>query len=650
MKDIVVGVSSSNVEGLVTYKGQVYFVADDTKAGKELWSSDGSSSGTTLLVDIHPGPISAWPQQLTVYKEWLYFSADHGGVGCGADLQQLCGRELWKTDGVASRTHRFIDVATGAPSGDPKDLIIYNNLLYFSAFDVLHGRELWVTDGETPAGNGFPNAHIVVDIYPGVGNANPSEIIVFNRQLYFAATDGLHGTELWKSDGTAIGTSLVKDINPGAASSYPASLALYGCLLYFAALKPAYGVELWRSNGYSEGTALLKDIFESSYSSNPSGLFLFNNILFFSATDNIYGNELWRTDGTIDGTFLFKDLNTGSPDSDPAYFHFFSSRLFFVAKSESTGLELYTSDGTIDGTFLLSEIFPGPEQGLTTPIASARGKLFFGGKDINHGIELYSTQICGIGEFGSLDGPGCSPCPFGEYSDSMEALECSKWTDCAPGTHISFTGNSTNDRLCTSCRDGMSSTTVNAKCCHAWTICSSSEYEVQKPSKQSDRLCMPCPSGTFTLQNNGRKCLSIFDHMCNSSFQSINWKMRKFCDDIFNTTSYSNSSPVFSQQPSDTIIFDQAFVVFISFVALFGSAMSFLFMACILTHHNLCQQSTLFHRQKHSSSRRLPSQAVAQNESWDHVINTFLSRPQQESVGAPQFKRKVTPSKRPPHT
>jgi ELWxxDGT repeat protein len=46
------------------------------------------------------------------------------------------------------------------------------------------------------------------------------------QRLFFAATDGTHGVELWKSNGTGTGTGtvMVKDINPGKYSSYPTYL------------------------------------------------------------------------------------------------------------------------------------------------------------------------------------------------------------------------------------------------------------------------------------------------------------------------------------------------------------------------------------------------------------------------------------------
>jgi ELWxxDGT repeat protein len=60
---------------------------------------------------------------------------------------------------------------------------------------------------------------MVADIFPGASSSFPSHMPNVNGELYFSANDGVHGTELWKSDGTAAGTVMVKDIDPGVNSS-----------------------------------------------------------------------------------------------------------------------------------------------------------------------------------------------------------------------------------------------------------------------------------------------------------------------------------------------------------------------------------------------------------------------------------------------
>jgi ELWxxDGT repeat protein len=72
-------------------------------------------------------------------------------------------------------------------------------------------------------------------------------LAVVNGTLFFRATDGVNGRELWKSDGTADGTVLVRDINPGSAS---ADIGIGGGLnvdgkLFFAADDGFHGRELW---------------------------------------------------------------------------------------------------------------------------------------------------------------------------------------------------------------------------------------------------------------------------------------------------------------------------------------------------------------------------------------------------------------------
>ena len=63
-----------------------------------------------------------------------------------------------------------------------------------------------------------------------------SRLAVVGSTLYFRASDGVNGYELWKSDGTEAGTAMVKDIHHdnyyGANISY---LTAVGSTLYFSA-------------------------------------------------------------------------------------------------------------------------------------------------------------------------------------------------------------------------------------------------------------------------------------------------------------------------------------------------------------------------------------------------------------------------------
>ena len=70
---------------------------------------------------------------------------------------------------------------------------------------------------------------------------------------FFGATDGVNGFELWKSDGTAAGTTLVKDINPGPSESFPGNFVDFSGALFLTANDGATGFELWRSDGTAGG-------------------------------------------------------------------------------------------------------------------------------------------------------------------------------------------------------------------------------------------------------------------------------------------------------------------------------------------------------------------------------------------------------------
>ena len=126
---------------------------------------------------------------------------------------------------------------------------------------------------------------------------------VIGGTLFFYANDGVHGLELWKSDGTEEGTKIVKDIRVGSLSSYvgtnpyPAattnnSAINVGGILYFGANNGTHGIELWRSDGTEAGTFMVQDLFTGANGSIPSLLTNVNGRLYFNAVDNVHGNEL----------------------------------------------------------------------------------------------------------------------------------------------------------------------------------------------------------------------------------------------------------------------------------------------------------------------------------------------------------------------
>src|ERR1044071_4960332 len=78
-------------------------------------------------------------------------------------------------------------------------------------------------------------AHLVRDINANFSNAhsNISEHVELGNLVLLALDDGIHGVELWSSNGTPAGTQLLLDIKPGPEGSDINQLTVLNGVAYF---------------------------------------------------------------------------------------------------------------------------------------------------------------------------------------------------------------------------------------------------------------------------------------------------------------------------------------------------------------------------------------------------------------------------------
>jgi ELWxxDGT repeat protein len=302
VKDIFPGSTGANPGSLANLNGTLFFSANDGAHGHELWTSDGTAAGTVMVKDIRPGPIDSFPVFLTSVNGTLLFGADDGTHGF----------ELWSSDGTAAGTVLVKDIWPGSNTslvGGTSNFLNINGTLFFEANDGTHGLELWKSDSTTTG------TVLVKDIQPGGTDSSPHFFANVNGTLFFYADDGIHGFELWKSDGTTAGTVMVKDIQPGSGNSIPTISTPFvgiGSTLYFTANDGVFGSELWKSDGTAAGTVMVKDIIPGGAGSSPFDMTNVNGMLEFYAFDgSSFG--LYRSDGTAAGTIeIAQNIDTNA--------------------------------------------------------------------------------------------------------------------------------------------------------------------------------------------------------------------------------------------------------------------------------------------------------------------------------------------------
>ncbi len=322
--------------------GDVYFVTQAADGGSEL---DVKTAAGTKLLKEFPGANSSI--SLTPVGSKLFFFE---------------GQRLWVTNGTRAGTRL---VKKTIPGGGNEPTVVGHEL-YFTA-DVTHGnrvRPLLFKSNGTAAGT------VPVSLPAGSARFDnpPGSLVDYDGALYFGI-----GDRLMKSSGTR--TELVNRLGPPHANAVTAGsvgdLTLAGGMLYFTFPDASQqGEDLYATNGTARGTTLLKDFDiagESGYA--LSDFTAVGSRLFFGADVAGQGPGLWVSDGTPAGTTLVKVLGApsgagaGVPGSvGPPILTATAagSRLFFTTEpsGRGTAIELWVSDGTAAGTTELADIDP----------------------------------------------------------------------------------------------------------------------------------------------------------------------------------------------------------------------------------------------------------------------------------------------------
>lgn len=430
VKDVRPGPEGGVKRILGTLGTRIFFIGNDGVSGDELWVSNGSAAGTERVKNIAPDLLG-----LPVRDEALLVYAS---IGLGAKLvfgvesRDAGPSELWSSDGTPSGTQKLRDFANHMPYGGPIGFTHGPGGAYFVGAEGGNTSELWRTDGSSlgtlrpraivtpnlgglyspPIGvNGRVVFGVEVGDRSGTGNSSlalwrsdgttggtqlllPGQDLgvtpqaVSGNTLYFA-----NGAELMKTDGTPEGTARVIALPVSTAARIRPETIVSGRPgeVFFVVSGEGDLPQLWRSDGTASGTRALTTVIDSRRKRSELHESVYvNGALFFVTDDPASGRELWRTDGTAAGTAIVRDIVAGEGGSEPQHLTRFNDALYFVATGGDGRRTLWRSDGTAADTAPVRDdgaapIGPGR-------LLAARGRLYFGAQDATRGYELWHSD------------------------------------------------------------------------------------------------------------------------------------------------------------------------------------------------------------------------------------------------------------------
>jgi ELWxxDGT repeat protein len=352
LRDINAGTVGSNVLQFIELTpGVVIFGADDGVNGSQLWRSDGTAAGTSLI------------KVVNATTSFITASFAHGGKGFFFVNDGVHGREPWVTDGTAGGTQLLAETLPGTSGTSAWSFFRFNNTTYLFA-----AGGIWTTDG-TPGGTtlSIPLA------------AYRLPVAVTAGAFYFFGYDAVHGYEPWKSDGTVAGTSMIEEIRSGVTTYSSAIAPTASGAVFFADDGGSGGGRLWTTGGTAANTFPLQAFPASGTANYVGGLWATSS---GGVIVSAGGSNIWRTDGTEAGTYLSFAMNGPSFGFIDAF-----GKIYFSSYLGGSELTLFQFDGSQGAT----PVSVRPDVRVANVTATG-GKLWFSGKDATNGSEPWVSD------------------------------------------------------------------------------------------------------------------------------------------------------------------------------------------------------------------------------------------------------------------
>jgi ELWxxDGT repeat protein len=364
-------ISNRNISGAIGLMGDFfYFGAYNDKVGYELFKTDGTEANTKLTMNYNKKIMGSWPNTFFEFNNKAYFMADNN----------LNGRQLWSSDGTLEGTKQefgwHISISNyntnlaGSMYNFSKDFgVLGDKLIYVNP----NSQKLFAYNATTQTDTELKNYQFLFQPFSdGYTAKRYTSLTKLNNEFIFA--DNLQ--YLWKTDGTTSGTTNFYSF----ASPYanPNNFLKAGNEVYFFTENPR---ALWRTNGQNSGTQVVHNLSSNQYIIPYSKHEVSGNKAYYVVTNynSNSGYELWEV-GTTGATLINSNLNTNG-------FQFMvvsDNALYFKTKINS---DYYLMKRDLNGN--TSTVFSSSSE--ISDMYFFKNKIFYT-KRINYESWLYSTD------------------------------------------------------------------------------------------------------------------------------------------------------------------------------------------------------------------------------------------------------------------